>query len=222
MADDGSASRTGTRRAAAQTATRELIVSTAQQLFLENGYIATTIPVIAARSGVAVQTIYNAVGNKAALLSAVLDAMAAGPHAPLAVPDHVRAEVSAASDGPAVVRVLAGWFAEVNQRLAPLTVVIAQAAAVDVDAAALEREWRQRRLARYQQAASALRARDALEPAMSVEDAAAVIWSIGSPQTFRTLVVEHDWPIDRYRRWVDHTLSRALLDRPDPASRRKR
>ena len=65
-----------TLREARSALTRRHIVDAAQTLFLEDGYAGTSIGAIARRAGVSVQTIYNAVGNKAALLSAMLDAAA--------------------------------------------------------------------------------------------------------------------------------------------------
>lgn len=60
---------------------------------------------------------------------------AAGPNAPATLPEFMRARVSPAPDADAVFRVLADWFAEVHPRTTELFRVIAQAAAVDTDAA---------------------------------------------------------------------------------------
>ena len=60
------------------------------RLFLEHGYQATSIGRIAAEAGVAVQTIYNAVGSKRDLLSRVLDFAAAGERSPVPVPQFMR------------------------------------------------------------------------------------------------------------------------------------
>ena len=104
------------RRRIQSVQTRELIVATAGELFLANGYTATSIEAIATQAGVAIQTIYNSVGNKPALLSAVLDAAVAGPHPPSTVPEFMRERVALATDVPGVVGVLADWFAELAGR----------------------------------------------------------------------------------------------------------
>ena len=75
-----------TRKQFAAEQTQRVIVEAAARLFLERGYLATSIGRIAAESGVAVQTIYNAIGSKRDLLSRVLDFAAAGDRAPLPVP----------------------------------------------------------------------------------------------------------------------------------------
>ncbi len=67
--------------------TRSAIVAAAELLFIRDGYARTTIGDIAEEAGVVVQTIYNAIGPKSKLLSAVLDRAAAGPLAPRSVPE---------------------------------------------------------------------------------------------------------------------------------------
>src|SRR5438477_6153380 len=81
-----------TRKQLAAEETQRVIVEAASRLFLEHGYTATSIGRIAAEAGVAVQTIYNAVGSKRDLLSRVLDFAAAGERAPVAVPQFMREE----------------------------------------------------------------------------------------------------------------------------------
>ena len=61
------------RRAVQADATRSDVVAAARELFLARGYVRTSLNAVAAQAGVAVQTIYNSVGNKAAVLAAVLD-----------------------------------------------------------------------------------------------------------------------------------------------------
>lgn len=49
--------------------TRRRILDAARTLFFENGYSATTLKAVAARAGVAVQTVYAVFGSKAAILT---------------------------------------------------------------------------------------------------------------------------------------------------------
>ena len=58
--------------------TRARIVGAATTLFVERGYLATTIEDIAAEADVAVQTVYYVFGTKPKVLAAVLDASIAG------------------------------------------------------------------------------------------------------------------------------------------------
>ena len=52
-------------------ATRQRIIEAARALFVEQGYVETTVDAIAARAGVVKQTVYLAAGSKAQLLRAV-------------------------------------------------------------------------------------------------------------------------------------------------------
>ncbi|MFF2299108.1 TetR/AcrR family transcriptional regulator [Arthrobacter sp. NPDC058127] len=198
------------RRVAQAAATKAAVVEAARQLFLSRGYVATTIGAVAEQAGVAIQTIYNSVGNKAALLSAVVDATAAGPDAPRSVPETMRERTAAAPDAGAVLALLADWFAEVHPRSSQLFSVMRQASAVDAEAAKVERDRAELRLRNYAEAAAALRRRGALTSGMSDEQAAAVIWSVGHPDTYRSLVLDFAWGLDRYRDWVHAALKAAL------------
>ncbi|CAN7464622.1 TetR/AcrR family transcriptional regulator [Arthrobacter sp. LjRoot78] len=199
-----------TRRTAQAADTRLHIVATARRLFLANGYVRTTIEGIAVESGVAVQTVYNSVGNKAALLSAVLDAAASGPNAPAQVLEFMRERTRQAPDLESMLAVLADWFVEVHQRTGAVLGVIAQAAAVDTEVAKLEKARALQRLTRYHEAAAAVRERGGLTSGMSDEDAAAAIWSLGHPQAYRTLVNDAGWTPEAYREWMLRALAAAL------------
>lgn len=199
-----------TRRTLQAAGTRDVIVEAAGRLFAAEGYVRTTIDGIAAESGVAVQTVYNSVGNKAALLSAVLDSAAAGPGAQAGVLDFMRERTRQAADLDALVNMLADWFVEVHPRTAGITAVIAQAAAVDDTAAQLEKDRGQQRLRRYAEAAAAARERGGLSSGMSDAEGAAAIWSLGHPQTYRALVQDAGWSVATYREWIAKALAAAL------------
>src|SRR5258708_37976128 len=57
---------------------RERVVTAAAALFAQSGYTATTIDAIAQAAGVAVQTVYSAVGGKPSLMLAVVSRAIAG------------------------------------------------------------------------------------------------------------------------------------------------
>lgn len=199
------------RRDVASAETRAEIVRAAQLLFLRDGYARTSIGAVAEEAGVVVQTIYNSVGKKAALLSAVIDEMAAGPRSPMAVPEFMSEAASRAPDAPAVVTLLTDWLTEVNERMAVLWVVIDEAAPGDRDVAELKRQREQNRLRNYELAAVELRRRSALAAGVKVPEAAAAIWSLGHPSVYRALVGDAGWTPTRYRSWLEVALTRALL-----------
>src|SRR5690242_6540456 len=69
------------RQAQAQ-ATRQQMVAAAAQLFVERGYVGTTLEAIAAAAGVAVQTVYAVFHTKRALLADVIADAIGGEDAP--------------------------------------------------------------------------------------------------------------------------------------------
>lgn len=203
---DGSAA---SLREARASLTRRQVVNAASTLFLSYGYVGTSVGSIARLAGVSVQTIYNAVGNKSALLSAMLDAAASGADSPTPVPQFMQERTRGAPDAIGVIEVLADWFVEVNARTADVWSVIHQAAAVDKDAASVEKMRGQQRLHNYGLAAGELRSRGALV-GFSNEEVAATIWAIGHPNVYQMLVGDVGWTTAAYREWVRTSLEAAL------------
>jgi len=62
---------------------RDDILGNARMLFLELGYAGTTMRAVAERANVSVETIYKSIGNKPAVLKAVLDAAIVGDDEPV-------------------------------------------------------------------------------------------------------------------------------------------
>ena len=213
-----------------QTAeTRSAIVSAAAELFAERGYTGTTIEGIAeleaggftiseglaARAGVVVQTIYNSVGPKSSVLSAVLDRAAAGAEAPKSVPEFMRERAEATGDAAGMIEVLADWFVEAQPRTVEVHNIIRQAAAQDEDIAALEERRATQRFQNYLQAAQQLAMRPG-SVSLPPEDVAATIWSVGHPQVYRFLVEVAGWDLDHYRHWVARSLAAGLTEPAEP------
>lgn len=197
-------------------ASRTRIAAAAQSLFSTHGYVGTTIADIAERADVAVQTVYNAVGSKAAVLNLVLDTTAAGDHAPVPVATFMQERTSKAGDAIDVVDMLADWFAELHPRTVDVFRVIHEAAAIDTEIAALRARRDRTRLDNYGRAARAIIERGGGGD-VSEEELAATIWSLGHPTTFAMLVVDCGWPLKRYREWLGNSL-RASLHAHGPPS----
>ena len=198
------------RREAQTVETRSLIVRSALRLMLERGYIPTTIGAIADGAGVAVQTVYNSVGNKAQVLSAALDLATAHPDHADAGPASLQRRIAEAGSAAEVLRILTDWIADLNERTSGVHRVIAQAAGVDADIAELETRRSTQRLLHYAEVASALRARHSLRGGLSDHEAAAAVWSLGHPQAYRSLVLDLGWSVPAYRDWLGKALQGAL------------
>ena len=202
-----------TRQQISAEETQRAIVAAAARLFAEDGYHATSIGRIASEAGVAVQTVYNSVGAKKDVLSGVLDFAAAGDRAPVPVPVFMTRQAEKATEPQQIVDQLVDFWRAAMPRTAPVFRIVREAAATDPDAAALERGRAAQRLKNYETAAAQLRRVGGLRKGLSTKDAAAAIFAIGHPETYRALVVDGDWDDARWARWVRASLSAALLER---------
>jgi AcrR family transcriptional regulator len=202
------------RRQVATEATERAIVEAAAELFVKQGYKATSIAEIAAAAGVAVQTIYNAVGSKPALLSRVLDFAAAGEQAPTPVPQFMRTQAENEPDPYKIIAQAVEFWRTALPRTAPILRLVRETAAFDSKIAELERARAAQRLTNYAHAARLLKARGALRDGLSIDDAAAVLFAVGHPETYRTLVIDGGWDNEHWARWARTTLTEALIGTP--------
>jgi AcrR family transcriptional regulator len=200
-----------TRKQLAAEETQRVVVEAASRLFLEHGYHATSIGRIATEAGVAVQTIYNAIGSKRELLSRVLDFAAAGDRAPVPVQKFMREQAESEPDPRRIIAQLVEFWRGALPRTAPVFRIIREAAAAEPEIAALERGRAAQRLRNYRHAAQLLADRNALRPGMTIDGTAAAIFAIGHPETYRALVLDGDWDDDAWADWLQATLEAALL-----------
>lgn len=197
-------------------ATQRAILDAARMLFLERGYVATTIAAIADRASVSAATIYQGFANKRSVLARLVDESIAGDAAPVAVAD--RPWVRSLRDEPDVrkrVRSLARNGTAILARRAPIDAVVAAAAATDPEIATL---WRQTRDERHAGQARLLKLVAGDAPLR--REAADVLYAIGSPETYRSLVDDRGWSHARFERWYAEAIEGLLLG--DPAARLSR
>ncbi len=200
------------RRARAQQ-TRDEIAHTARRLFLEDGYLGTTIAEVARQANVSPETIYKAFGSKRALLDAAVTSSIRGdtevtPLRSRPVIDSIRQE----PDPRHQLQLYAGLLAEVNPRLAPLVRVMREAASSDPEVAAALSELNGNRLEGMNEFASLLAGRGALRPGVSTRHARDVLWTLNSPELYELLVLERGWSSPQYAQWVASQLTAALLN----------
>jgi AcrR family transcriptional regulator len=199
------------RRQAQARATRLKVIQAAERLFTQNGYPATTIEAIAEAADTPLPTLYRLFGSKRALLAAVLDTAFGGDDQPIAFGD--RPEVLAARDEPDPAKMFDAFdriAAEFMQRSSAILHVLATAAQVDPEAADLLADIRRQRHTGQSRIAAALARTGELDPALDSAEAADIVYVLLSPDVYRILTVERDWPADRYERWVARSLN-ALL-----------
>jgi AcrR family transcriptional regulator len=192
--------------------TRMRILDAAQRMFAEKGYPASTIEVIAAAAGVAVDTVYAAFGSKRGLLQALLNVRVGGDEAELdllarAGPQAVQREAGQRAQ-------LAAFAADVSaiiERARPVDDIIRSAAAVDADIAALRGENQAYRYRNMRQLVAWLAAKGPLRDGLTEDDAAAIVWTMTSPEVHGLLRVARGWTAERYAAWLRESLTRILL-----------
>ena len=142
------------------------IVDAAARLFAERGYQETSVADIAREAGVALQTVYNAVGAKREVLFRVLEDAAAGPDAPTPVRDFMQERTERETDPRRIVALMVEFFAGALARTAPVRRMIREAAALDPEVARREREGTAQRRRNYGLGAALLAERGALRPGL--------------------------------------------------------
>lgn len=200
-----------TRQQLSADATQRAIVEAAARLFGEHGYHATPVGRIASEAGVAVQTIYNSIGSKRDVLSRVLDYAAAGERAPTPVPQFMREQAECEPDPRRILAQIVDFWSQALPRVAPVFRIIREAAAADPEAAALERDRAAQRLRNYGHAARLIAERGGLRSELTIDQAAAAIFAIGHPDTYRALVVDGDWDGEQWATWAQATLEAIVL-----------
>ena len=191
---------------------RAAVIDAARTLFFERGYGTTTIEAISALSDVPPATVYRLFASKLGILKALLDVSIAGDDE--AVPMADRPPVRSLLAAPEPRDKVAGFVAiavQVNSRTAAIYRILLSAAASDPDAAALLDELtRQRREGQGRLVRSLARA-GALSTRVGERDAADIVHALVSPEVYRLLVVDGEWPPERYGKWLTETLVDQLL-----------
>jgi AcrR family transcriptional regulator len=178
---------------------RRAVLDAAHDLFVEQGFGATTIEQIADRAGVSKPTVFNAVGNKVEVFRTVLDIAMAGDGEP-----H-RLSLDARDLDTAVTRV-ADYIAQVCRRYAPLHRALSGAAGADpamaelYEAAELQRyETAGQLLGLLEQHAHPLRPRARAR----TQDR---LWVLMAPDNYARLVGARGWSHRAYREWLTEAI----------------
>ncbi|GAA0371923.1 TetR/AcrR family transcriptional regulator [Microbispora corallina] len=197
------------RREAAE-ANRRAILEAARELFTARGYAATTMNDIAERSGVALDTVYAAVGRKPALFLELVETALSGTDR--AVPARQRGYVQAIRAEPDAGRKLeiyAQAIGEIHSRLAPLLRVAQTATHPEV-----REVWQDiahRRAVNMRELAQDLVDTGQVRPGIDVDEIADVVWATNSPEFYCLLVEDRGWPAERFTAWLADTWRRLLI-----------
>lgn len=187
-----------------------VLLDAALARFNQYGYTTTTIESIAADADVSEATIYKTYGGKPGIVRA-LCLRALGGQGP--VPAEQRSDALKATEADPR-KVIEGWgrlTAEVAPRVAPILLLLRDAADGDAAAAALREELDESRLARMTDNARHLVDGGHLRPGIRLSHASDVLWTYSSPELFDLLVRQRHWSLRRYGSFVAGAIAAALL-----------
>jgi AcrR family transcriptional regulator len=187
-------------------------VAAGHDLFVELGYVRTTVDAIAARAGVSRKTVFTSVGGKPGVLKLAWDWALAGDDEPVAIAD--RPEVRARMEERDPVVFVGSWVAlqaAIAHRLAPLFDVLTVAADGDAEVAALldvnerNRSDGARRFVEHLAEIGGLRAD------LRADRAAQVAELLMDPVPCRRLVIDGGWTLEEYAAYVTRVAVATLL-----------
>jgi len=209
------------RRQERARAAHDALLDAALKLFTRDGYAATTIESIASAVEVSAATIYKTYGGKPGLVRALCE-RALGGRGPVHAEQRSDSLRATAADPFEVIK---GWgklTAEVAPRVAPILLLLRDAASGDAAAAALHAELDSNRLRRMTENARFLVDNGHLRTGVGLAQARDVLWTYSSPELFDLLVRRRRWSVNRYSQFVAEAIAAALTQGNGSATARGR
>ena len=189
------------------------MIEAARALFIERGYVATTIAAIAARASVSPETVYTTFGTKRSLLSELVDVtIAGGDNAPAVLKQAWVEEMRQEPDCRRRLQILARNGRSILERRAAIDEVVHGAVGADPGIGALWERGKHQRFAGQRELLRIVADSTSLRDGLDLETGAEILYAIGSPEIYRLLVVDRGWSGGRFEQWYGATLVRLLLD----------
>ncbi len=196
--------------------TRALLREAGYRLFTAHGFAATTMRQIAAEAGVAERTLYATFPSKIALFGEVLDVAIVGDDRPVPVAE--RAEFQHALAQQSAERLLelyVDYSTELLDRAGDLMMVMVESSGADPDMRQLYQGGVAASRSDQHRVAQALAETGALRDGTDTDRAADILYTLGSPLTYRLLRRHCGWSTEQHRTWLLATLTDTLLQ-PGP------
>lgn len=201
-----------TRRAQSAAQTKARIRDAASALFVENGYVATTIRDIARAAGVGERTVYATFPSKADLFRHALDVAIVGDEEPVAVAD--RPEILTAFEQPdprAVISQTIDYTVALFERAGDLIMVTVQAADADPDMRAAADAGARANHQLWLTLTQTLHNMDALRTGLTAQSAADILFALASPHVHQLLRRHRKWSPQRFHAWLTEVVTEQLL-----------
>lgn len=199
-------------RAQQAAATRQLVLDAATALFIERGYAATSIDLIAQTAGVGRSTVFFAAGSKPWLLKTAYDRAIVGDDEQ--VPMVRRPQVQRLfemTDPAQIVEAYVDVLGDAVQRVSPIYEVVRSAAGLDREVNQLWIEIDCQRLDGARMVAALLKRKGGLKEGLTLASARDLIWIYNDPGMHHALVEVRGWSQRRYRAWLLDTFNHHLL-----------
>jgi AcrR family transcriptional regulator len=186
--------------------TRDQLVSAAQELFLAQGWIPTTMTQVAATAGVARPTAYLHFATKLDLLTACIDASLS------AIPVRERSDYRAMGTGtlPQRAATAARWLRDAYQRSAAIQRVLDQAAVSTPEAAQVQHLMENRRHDEFANACRLVLG-GRLPPSTLVDE----IWALGSRGMW-FMLADRGWSPEQWEAWFVRVILDAVGEHSTP------
>lgn len=190
-------------------ATQARIISAAAELFLRDGYAATTMAAIAAGAQVSVQSLYLRFAGKLDILAAALDVAIVGDTQPVPLLDRPWfGRLRGMGDGPAAVRLFVRQVASILARSQPLYAVVVLAGDEARDLLAANKAQRYDGVLAV---ARVLATKPGFAASLAPQAAADLLYALLSEEQYGLLVGERGWTAAAWRSWTTDMLTRELF-----------
>jgi AcrR family transcriptional regulator len=199
-------------RADKARANRRRMRDAALSLFVDQGYVATSMQAIADEAGVAVQTLYFTFGTKRALLSEILDVAVAGDDEPIPTLERPATLAALADPDPRrQLRAQVRLAREIYERVAPVLQVVAGAASADPDIAELWEINNAQRATAQERLITALAAKTPLREGLDIATATDITLALQTPEMYQYLTRRRGWSPERWEHWTADAVIGELL-----------
>jgi AcrR family transcriptional regulator len=191
--------------------TEQRILAAATGLFLEGGYLATTLEAVARRAQVGARTVYLRFGTKAALFKRVIDVAIVGDTEPVDVlgRDWMQAALAAPT---AAERIAASAAAsrQIMQRTGGLFAVAQQAAAVEPLIAGFWQQGREQTRHTFAVFWTRMAEDGLLAPGADLTWLTDTTSVLAAAETYLLITRTTGWDLDAYERWLIRTFSQLM------------
>jgi AcrR family transcriptional regulator len=192
--------------------TRARILEAAAHSFEAQGYARTTISAIADEADVAVDTVYAIFGNKARVLTALMDRRLTAGSGHASIVDRpewlsIRNETNQRKQ----IALFARDYSQMAQRVRPVNRVLRSAAAVDPELARVHKEMMGYRRKNWRRVIDWIASNGPLR--VPVARAADIAYALASPEVSELLCDTLGWSTEEYGEWLDQTLTESLIGR---------